>query len=533
MATSHFEASRPVEGSLFVDRQRELDRLDSALDKLLAGRSAFLAVLGLRKLGKTSLFHEWIRRNSRRSEISFVPVQCWAWPDPDDFFREYLRLTINTALNARSLHSEVGLIPHGNDQGRLVEVAACAARAGLEGLGAALRLKADYDDMRNRASAYREVVRAPEAMAAQDGFRFQFILDEFQEVGRFDSFRAIKNGFGSVYAMLREEWLGQRHCNYMVSGSAVTLLRQIVEDPSAPFFQHFTTIHLGPLPEADAVELLCDFSKRSGRPIPVALCRTIVDTVGTNPYYLQVLGEELVLEATSDAATVEDWRTTCQRVVFETSGRLYQYFDRMHASVAGSSSMLAKILFALADGPRRGSEVAKAMGVTQNRISSKLPILEARDVVRKDGSAYCLCDPCYALWLRGARSETPSVIAPLVLGNESERRVAREMARQGVSLVYQSRASRGAFDLLALYQVYEIGVQVRRIKRFPAYISERMLGRMRREAEQLGWHAVLALDTGERVTFHCLTSGTLTKRGRSFREERALRHILDVLDTSE
>jgi len=156
-------------------------------------------------------------------------------------------------------------------------------------------------------------------------------------------------------------------------------------------------------------------------------------------------------------------------------------------------------------------------------------MLEAQDVVLKRDACYCLSDPCYALWLKAARGPVSSVAAPLILGEASEQSVAREVARQGVGLVYQSRASRGAFDLLAVYQTHQIGVQVKRIKKFPAYVSEREIGRMRRDAHTLGWHAVLAFDLDDEISLHALDRGTETKRGRRYTVDTALRHILDVL----
>jgi hypothetical protein len=109
-------------------------------------------------------------------------------------------------------------------------------------------------------------------------------LDEFQELSGFDQSQAVKRSFGSVYSMLREEWQAQRNCNYIVSGSAISMLRQIIEDPSAPFFQHFTPLHLGPLPAREAVGLLAGFSRRSGATIELGLCRRITALVGTTPY---------------------------------------------------------------------------------------------------------------------------------------------------------------------------------------------------------------------------------------------------------
>ena len=504
--------------------------MDTALDRLRSGSSAFIAVLGLRKMGKTSLFHEWMRRHRDSRGVVFVPVQCWAWPDPNDFFREYLRLTLNATLVHSGLHTACGLISRTAAPSHLLEVAAEAARRGLAGLGEAARLGVEYDNLRARAAAYREVVRLPESIATADGVRFQFLLDEFQELTRLDRFRVVKQGFGSVYAMLREQWQSQAHCNYIVSGSAITMLRQILEEPSAPLFQHFTSVRLDPLPHDVAVAMLVEFSRLSGRRIPPGLGRSIVELVGPNPYYLQVIGEELVLSADAPEIDHPTWRRVCQRVLLESSGRLYQYHQRIHASVVGRSSVQEKILFALADGPKRGSEIAAAVGLPQSRLGAKLPVLLNQDIIEREATTYRLSDPCYRLWLRAIRRDAPNVIGPLLLGDESERNVARELAKQGVGLVYQSRASRGSFDLLAVYQAHEIGVQVRRLKAFPGYVSARDLGRMQRDAKTLGWHGVLAFDVNGTITFHPLSSGRPTKRGRRFDEQGALAHVLDVLD---
>jgi len=536
MQALHFQTSRPVEGDLFVNRTQELRRLDAALDKLKTGRSDFLAVLGLRKQGKSSLFQEWMRRHSNAAGMAFVPVQCWAWPDPEDFFREYIRTLVNAVLAATGSLHEAGLLAATASPGRLVELAAFAARKNRDGLRQALQFLADYHVSRNRASVYRIAIRLPETVAVAERLRFQFILDEFQELAGFDGFQAIRKGCGSVFAMLREEWQQQRNCNYIVSGSAVSLLRQITEEPSAPFFQHFTSLHLGPLPEPEAIGLLGEFSRQSGAAIPEELCRRITQLVGTNPYYLQILGEEMVLgaggRAGGEAPDENEWKRVCQKVVLQPSGRLYQYFEQIHQKVAGRSALLEKVLVALAEGPARGSAIAVAVGVTQNRLGSKLPLLEAQDVIVKTDAAYALCDPCYALWLKASRGPAAPVAAPLLLGEASERRVAQEAARQGVGLVYQSCASRGAFDLLAVYQTHQIGVQVKKVSRFPVYLSERELGRMRHEAQSLGWHAVLAFDHEDAISFHAIGRGAATKRGRCYTEETALKHLLDVLQES-
>lgn len=46
----HFDARRPAEGDLFVNRAAELRRLVVALDKLQAGRADYLCVLERRHI---------------------------------------------------------------------------------------------------------------------------------------------------------------------------------------------------------------------------------------------------------------------------------------------------------------------------------------------------------------------------------------------------------------------------------------------------------------------------------------------------
>lgn len=52
-----------------------------------------------------------------------------------------------------------------------------------------------------------------------------------------------------------------------------------------------------------------------------------------------------------------------------------------------------------------------------------------------------------------------------VVGNEAEIAVARDLSELGFDLVYQSRTSRGAFDLLAIRGSEQVGIQVKRSAR--------------------------------------------------------------------
>ncbi len=76
------------------------------------------------------------------------------------------------------------------------------------------------------------------------------------------------------------------------------------------------------------------------------------------------------------------------------------------------------------------------------------------------------------------------------LGDEAEQRIAAELAAMGFDLVYQSRASRGAFDLLATRGGTQLGVQVKRSK-LPLRFTLAAWNRMEAEAKRFGWRWVV------------------------------------------
>ncbi len=73
-----------------------------------------------------------------------------------------------------------------------------------------------------------------------------------------------------------------------------------------------------------------------------------------------------------------------------------------------------------------------------------------------------------------------------LVGNEAELRVAEHLASLGFELVYQSRASRGAFDLLAIRGGRQLGVQVKR-SALPLRFPKTAWARMACDAARFGW----------------------------------------------
>ncbi len=176
-------------------------------------------------------------------------------------------------------------------------------------------------------------------------------------------------------------------------------------------------------------------------------------------------------------------------MLFSRTGRLSLYFANELEKTVGQAATLSAVLESLADRAKRLTEIARDIGASSGSTVRYLERLGDAVVHRTDG-LYALADPVFALWLRW-RKPGGTTVPMSVIGDEAELEVARRLAEMGFELVYQSRASRGAFDLLGIRNGVQLGIQVKRSDlplRFPKTVWSRLCA----DAKRLGWRFVLA-----------------------------------------
>jgi Holliday junction resolvase len=232
--------------------------------------------------------------------------------------------------------------------------------------------------------------------------------------------------------------------------------------------------------------------------------------VGTHPFYLQVVGEELCAEEPTEEISPLTLKIVLQRTLFDNTGRLNLYFQRLLNDIVGKSSSLESILLVLTE-DRRIRDIARAIHVDSGTASNWLGRLLREDIVVKheDGS-YGIPDPAFKLWLQ-SRSDIQTVLPPLVLGSETEKLVARVLMAQGVRLVYHAQASRGPFDLLALMNGQAFGLQCKKAD-LPYYLPQEEHDSMQAWAEKLSWTPILALNIRGEIRFYRLDTLRATEK---------------------
>lgn len=476
-----FRTSVPATADAFFDRGAQLAQLDRVLGRH-RDTPEWLAIVGPRKVGKTSLLLEWERRLADPALVCAVVDVLEVAPLSREWFRVCALRVVDRVLGSDANAALFELADRPAEYRAALQHSArfAALPPGLRGE------LLELPERSLEGTALVGCLELPEQLAKALRLRLVLAIDEFQELAALESRPRL-----DPFALMRSVWQRHRNVAYVISGSARTMLTELVTSERSPFFQHFSLMELGPLAREDGVALLVE-SAPPDRPISRELAGRAVDAVGGHPFYLQLLGETLTaLQAPLDEVAL---REALGQLAFTRTGRLALYFENEYRRTIGRSASLAAVLHVLATSPRRPGEVSAALGIASGAAASYLDRL--RDViVRDDDDRWRVADPMLALWLRW-RAPGGAAIPMTLIGSEAEQAAAEELARLGFDLIYYSRASRGAFDLLATRGAQQLGVQVKR-SRLPLRLSAADWKRMQGEAARLGWRAVVVVVTPE------------------------------------
>jgi AAA+ ATPase superfamily predicted ATPase/Holliday junction resolvase len=511
-----FRTSTPVTAGAFHDRVAELGQLRQRVEQLRAGAPRWLAVLGVRRVGKTSLLLELVRRN-RHKDVRFVVLDSFEdQPLGFDIFRR-LALRAVDAFLGREIGTSLEALASRPDEYRaaLPEARTFAAldrtlRADLLALCVAP----------SNAATAELALGLPERLAVATKQYCVVAWDEFQELAKLPAAR------GGVLSLARAIWQRHQRTTYVICGSERGLLQQLVTSERSPFFQHFDFMELGPMAAADAMVLI-QKTAPPGRAIPAAIASQAVNVLGGHPFYLQLFGE--VLTANEPPYDLGMVRQVYSELLFTRTGRLSLYFAREFDRLVGNAATLAATLEALVDGPLRTMDVARRTGGSSGAIVRYLERL-GDAVVRGDDQRWSLADPVFGMWLRW-RQPGGAVVPMSVIGDEAELEIARRLSALGFELVYQSRASRGAFDLLAVRAGIQIGIQVKR-STLPIRFSKSAWARLHSDARRLGWRWLVAVVSPDAQVSFFDPASARAGAAVSFAAHRALDNVLEWLEAA-
>ncbi|MCK4491126.1 MAG: ATP-binding protein [Candidatus Altiarchaeales archaeon] len=359
------EIQRPVVGDDFFDREE-------ILQELLETEKNY-ALVGFRKTGKTSILLN-LRERINDPLVSYTYILFSE--TEHSFLLKFLNNTLATYLRSESIEIEYfeDSIESFNElAGKVVEV-----KQGVANL--ILQIK-DHIEKPVSNTLIAMAFELPERLT---GDRFTVLLDEFQVSANF------KPRFLDIF---RQKLLEQKKTRYIITGSMIGMMKEILEKENAPLFGHFEIIPVGNFDYETARRFVLDNLK-----IDELYLNFLLSFTGGHPYYLAVVLDRLLGKPISRPSLLNSIR----EVLFEPKGQLYIYLKETLEEMFRRRNMSRyfQILKAISLGKHRTKDICSFVSLPMSTIPSYMDFLIFTELIlrRKDG--YHIKDPVLDFWLR-------------------------------------------------------------------------------------------------------------------------------------
>ncbi|HAF70539.1 TPA: hypothetical protein DCL37_04195 [Candidatus Acetothermia bacterium] len=381
---------RPVCGEGFLDREELLGELVETLSSP-AQRMGF-ALVGPRRMGKTSIFLETIRRLKEIPRV--VPVYLSLWELVEGTPEELSRHLATATMDA---FREEGLLPLKVQARNLLKAPLELLRDILGGMRISLKLREELELVlmlargQGQAGPGELVSRAlalPEMLARESGARCALFLDEFPTV--LELRQGGKPVGEGIVRRLRTEYETMENLVLSISGSVRSTMEAVVLRPAAAFWRQFVVREVGPLPK-EAVEKL--LTRNLDRALtPEALSRLWDFTQGI-PFYVQFIGRQLSRRQGRTITGAEVEKALAEFLAEEGEALFQEQWQ-------GLSAKERKVLQVMSHGYTAPTAIAREANESPNTVSQYLQYLKGKGLVeRPQPGEWRISDPVFAKWL--------------------------------------------------------------------------------------------------------------------------------------
>lgn len=363
-----------VEGDAFTDRKEETERLKA---NFTYGVNTIL--ISPRRMGKTSLVDK-VCSLVESDDIKIARIDAFGCRSEIDFVNAFATAVVRATSsrweewmeNAKVFLSRfVPKISFGQDP--------------LNDFSLSLEYNAS-----NHTT--EEVLKLPEVIAQQKGYRIVVCIDEFQQIGDFpDSLTFQKK--------LRGIWQLQSHVSYCLYGSKKHMMEQMFQNQSYPFYRFGDFFYLNKISEQDWVEYICQRFEATGKHISEELAREVCQVTDRYSSYVQQLAWFVWLRtpqassATSEAVTygIDRLLDACEPLFIQQTEDLSAYqMNFLHALVNGVHTGFTQ----------NAILSSYHLGTAANITRLKKALMEKDLVTISSPKHLEMSDPILALWLK-------------------------------------------------------------------------------------------------------------------------------------
>ena len=380
--------------SLFTNRSQELATLDHYHHSLIDGSVEHVALFGLRRIGKTLLLKEFMRRlrgsnSAEKSVFLDFSVIC---SSPENFTLGFIGLICYWLLEDGRTDPEAFLNP--------ASLGSAVLKAGGEKLFEEIQpiLQELQRARPDRQALLRQAFRFPRRAAMALDSKVILICDEFQEIRTLENYPNSQN----VVALLRNELQSQNDVQYILAGSAISVLAGLISNPDSPLFAQFTRISVESF-DRESTHKLVD--KLLSEPLEMDLYPIIHSLTGGHPFYITAITRRIsylvdVVQRTPSADVLK------QAFLIETlapGGRIYDFcryvYDLSLQKAKGYGSLKSVLQILSQEEGLSASEIARNLHVTSGTASDYLRWLCEVDLVVEKDHTYYFRDPVLRFWV--------------------------------------------------------------------------------------------------------------------------------------
>jgi hypothetical protein len=218
-----------------------------------------------------------------------------------------------------------------------------------------------------------------------DGKKTVVVLDEFQDIFRIQS---------GLDRLLRSVMQNQKNINYVFMGSSESMIREIFEKKSSPFYRFGSLMSLGKIDPGKFTEFLeTRFAGITDQKKNVS--EMILKVSGCHPYYTQQLAFT-VWELFGRSGYARDIVEIAADEIVQSHDN---DFERLWNSL-NRTDMMVLTGMATGDSSPLSDEFSRLYGTgASSTVFSTLQRLTNRGIIIKEGSAYTIDDPFFKRWI--------------------------------------------------------------------------------------------------------------------------------------
>lgn len=294
----------PVYGKDFFDREEILSLLERRVVSFKQGNKRNLSLVGLRKMGKTSILFEFKRR---LTDADVLPIFVYLKPEEiTTFAHRFIGTLLYEFLKRR------GSSPDEDFELLLSEAIEYVPKTA----SVILHLRQTMG-MMLKEDLFTQVLDLPNKLRQETGVYPIVIFDEFQRLGEYR--------LNSPFDIFRERLFEHKEVLYLIAGSAVSIMEEILASHASPLYGHFEVIGVFSF-DYERSKLFLN-EKLKGINLPDIHQNFLVSLTQGHPFYLDLLSFRI-----KDISQREQLSNVPQSVVIEALA--YESFQRMAQSIS-------------------------------------------------------------------------------------------------------------------------------------------------------------------------------------------------------